>query len=71
MNYCSENDTLTSLHLTSLWSSFVRTGQPGGGWSPVEEDSRRLLSLGPAPSMVERGEDYNMRMEAWGAMYPY
>ena len=71
MNYCSENDTLTSLHLTSLRSSFVRMGQPGGGWRPVEEESRRLLSLAPAPSMVDRGEDYNSRMEAWRAMYPY
>merc|ERR1711971_1329360 len=31
----SENDSITSLHITTMWSDFMKTGNPGGVWNPV------------------------------------
>jgi len=65
----SENDTVTSNQITSLWSNFIKTGDPGGVWSPVEEDTKMYLNLNMQPRMEARDEYYQERMQFWRSIY--
>ena len=62
---------MTSLHITTMWSDFVKHGSPGGGWTPVEADSKTFLNLNMEPRMETRDQHYNDRIAFWRSIYPY
>ena len=61
----SDNDVTVSHHITRLWANFVRTGNPGEEWNPVEENKKMFLNLSLEPHMEIRDDYYNQRMEFW------
>ena len=68
------DDTAVSKHLTSMWSNFVKFGDPtppGGefAWKPISQDRREYLVLGPQLRM-ERSVEYVERMAFWREILP-
>ena len=61
----STNDSITSQHITRLWANFVKTGDPGEEWRPVNSDDKMYLNINLDPQMERRDEYYNQRMEFW------
>jgi len=71
----SEEDRQTSLHLTSLWSNFVKYGDPTPPgedmiWEPVVEEDKRFLKLSSSISMESRPTDYIERISFWRQLFP-
>ena len=66
--YFSDNDMAASLQMTTLWSNFIKTGDPGPAWSPVTSDDKRFLNLGLEKHMQERDDYYLQRMEFWRSL---
>ena len=64
----SSSDVMTSKHITRMWANFVKTGNPGGEWSPVEESNKMYLNLNTNPQMEHRDESFNERMEFWRSL---
>jgi len=64
----SDNDMAASLQMTTLWSNFIKTGDPGPAWSPVTSDDKRFLNLGLEKQMQERDDYYLQRMEFWRSL---
>ena len=69
MNTVSANDTEASLQMTSLWSEFIKNGNPGGGWNPVVQDNKQFLDFNLDPKMESRSEHYEARMDFWKSIY--
>ena len=61
----SGNDSITSLHITTLWSDFIKTGNPGGVWNPVDSDNKMFLNLNKEPRMEARDSRYDDKMVFW------
>ena len=55
--------------MTSLWSEFIKNGNPGGGWNPVDQDSKQYLNFNLDPKMESRSEHYEARMDFWKSIY--
>jgi len=75
----SEEDIQASLHLTELWTNFVKYGDPTPPglessndqvWVPVSTDDKRYLKLGSTISMESRSENYLDRMQFWRNLFP-
>merc|ERR1712002_1191262 len=64
----SDNDMAASLQITTFWSNFIKTGDPGPAWSPVTSDDKRYLNLGLEQHMQERDDYYLERMEFWRSL---
>ena len=76
----SEEDIQASLHLTELWTNFVKYGDPTPPglessndqvWVPVSTDDKRYLKLGSTISMESRSENYLDRMQFWRNLFPW
>ena len=55
--------------MTSLWSEFIKYGNPGGGWNPVGQESKQFLDFNLKPRMESRSDHYEERMEFWKSIY--
>ena len=55
--------------MTSLWSEFIKNGNPGEGWMPVDQDSKQFLDFNLEPKMESRSEYYEARMDFWKSIY--
>ena len=44
--------------MTTLWSEFIKYGNPGGGWNPVGQESKQFLDFNLKPRMESRSEHY-------------
>ena len=55
--------------MTSLWSEFIKNGNPGGGWNPVAQEGKQFLNFNLKPRMESRSEHYEERMEFWKSIY--
>ena len=68
-------DAAVSLHMTRLWTNFVRFGSPSPPgeaveWGPVEGVEGPFINMQERPSMQLRDEDYRTRMEWWSHWFP-
>ena len=72
----SQGDIEASLHLTELWSNFVKYGDPsppgtdGVAWEEVTADSKKYLKLDSQMSMEARTDTYLDRMQYWRSILP-
>lgn len=75
----SEEDVKASLHLTTLWSNFIKYGDPSPPgteatedsiWDPVAINNKKYLKLGSSISMESRSQDYLDRMQYWRNLFP-
>ena len=48
-----------------MWSEFIKTGNPGGAWDPVNSDNKMFLNLNKEPKMEARDERYENKMLFW------
>jgi len=68
------SDTLVSWHITTMWSNFIKFGDPtppGGdfSWDPVTKEKREYLVLDEVLRM-ERSQEYTERMQFWRQIMP-
>ena len=48
-----------------MWSEFIKTGNPGGVWDPVDSDNKMFLNLNIEPKMEARDERYENKIHFW------
>ena len=48
-----------------MWSDFIKTGNPGGVWNPVDSDNKMFLNLNKEPRMEARDSRYDDKMVFW------
>jgi len=60
----SESDTVASKFMTTTWTNFMKTGDPGMGWDPITRTAWKYMSLSNVPTM-EMEEDFLDRMDFW------
>merc|ERR1711971_926858 len=70
-----EEDRAMSLQLTRMWTDFVKFGNPsspGVDWTPVTQDFREWLEIGPTGQLEMTSSDstFEARMEFWDSLFP-
>ena len=55
--------------MTTLWSEFIKNGNPGDGWSSLGKDSKMYLDFNLYPRMKSRSKSYEERMQFWNTLY--
>jgi len=68
-------DAAMSLQLTRMWTDFVKFGNPsspGVDWTPVTQDFREWLEIGPTGQLEMTSSDstFEARMEFWDSLFP-
>ena len=68
------SDNLVSRHITTMWSNFIKFGDPtppGGDfvWDPVTKEKREYLVLDEVLKM-EMSQEYTERMQFWRQIMP-
>ena len=48
-----------------MWSEFIKTGNPGGGWDPVSLKNKMFLNLNRDPHMEMRDGRYDDKITFW------
>ena len=71
----SPEDQHMSAIIVNAWSNFIKTGVPlvpGVDWTPVSEDFRGWLEIGPTGQLEMTSSDstFKARMEFWDSLFP-
>ena len=48
-----------------MWSEFIKTGNPGDVWDPVDSGNKMFLNLNKDPKMEARNGRYDEIMSFW------
>ncbi|XP_023342225.1 venom carboxylesterase-6 isoform X1 [Eurytemora carolleeae] len=62
-------DLQVSKFITTAWTNFMKTGDPGLGWQSISSTDWMYMSIGEEPVM-EVEEDYIQRMDYWKNILP-